>query len=125
MTKQITLNQIGYRIKGEAILNLWGGGAGSIPMQSKDIVELTTENVIRSINDNGFGCESFAGAEVDIYTLYERDVEEYLMSLSFTQEDLIGCTSASTDYEKLTEDYEKRLGITSLKDKEKEILETK
>ena len=76
-------------------------------MQPTDIEELTTENVIRSINDNGFGCESYAGAEVDIYVLYERGVEEYLTSASFTQEDLWGCTKANADFKKLAEDYEK------------------
>ena len=111
MQREITLKQIGYRVKGEAELNLWGGGPGSIVMRPTDIDELTTENVIRSINDNGFGCESFAGAEVDIYVLYERGVEEYLTSASFTQEDLVGCTRANTDFKKLAEDYEKNVRV--------------
>lgn len=109
--RTITLKQKGYRVKGETELNLWGGGTGSVVMQPTDIEELTTENVIRSINDNGFGCESFAGAEVDIYVLYERGVEEYLTSASFTQEDLVGCTNANTDFKKLAEDYEKNVRV--------------
>lgn len=111
MERTITLKQIGYRVEGEAELNLWGGGTGSIAMQPTDIDELTTENVIRSINDNGFGCESFAGAEVDIYILYERGVEEYLTSASFTQEDLWGCTNLNADFKKLAEDYERSTGL--------------
>ena len=122
MKRQIVLNQIGYRVKGEAELNLWGGGTGSIAMEHRDIDELTVENVLKEINDNGFGCESYAGAEVDIYTLYERGVEEYLMSLSFTQEDLWGITNVNADYKKLAEDYEKVLGGT-LEEKEKQMLE--
>ena len=111
MQREITLKQVGYVVKGEAELNLWGGGTGSIPMEPVTIDELTTENVIRSINDNGFGCESYASAEVDIYILYERGVEEYLTSASFTEEDLVGCTRASTDFKKLAEDYEKNVRV--------------
>ena len=54
MQREITLKQIGYVVKGEAELNLWGGGTGSIDMEPVVIDELTTENVIRSINDNQF-----------------------------------------------------------------------
>ena len=122
MKRQIVLNQIGYRVKGETALNLWGGGIGSITMKPTDIDELTVENVLKSINDNSFGCESYAGAEVDICILYERGVEEYLMSLSFIQEDLVGLTKANAGYEKLAEDYEKVLGMT-LEEKEKQMLE--
>lgn len=109
--RTIELKQIGYRVKGEVELNLWGGGKSFIVMQPTDIEELTTENIIRSINDNGFGCESYAGAEVDIYVLYERGVEEYLTSASFTQEDLWGCTNTNTDFKKLAEDYEKNVRV--------------
>lgn len=115
MQREITLKQIGYRVKGETELNLWGGGTGSIVMESTDIEELTTENVIRSINDNGFGCESYAGAEVDIYILYERGVEEYLTSASFTQEDLVGVPNgvgtSYCDFKKLAENYEKNVRV--------------
>ena len=114
--RTIELKQIGYRVKGEVELNLWCGGTGSTIIRPTDIEELTTENVIRSINDNGFGCESYAGAEVDIYVLYERGVEEYLTSASFTQEDLWGCTKASTDFKKLAEDYEKNVGVIADKE---------
>jgi hypothetical protein len=107
MQREITLRQIGYVVKGEVDLNLWGGGTGSIVMEPQRIDELTTENVLRSINDNSYGCESYAGAEVDIYVLYERGVEEYLTSASFTQEDLWGCTNLNADFKKLAEDYEK------------------
>ena len=115
--RTITLKQKGYRVEGEVELNLWGGGTGSIAMQPTDIEELTTENVMRSINDNGFGCESFAGAEVDIYVLYERGVTEYLTSASFTEEDLVGCTNLNADFKKLAEDYENNTGIV-ITDKE-------
>ena len=109
--RTIELKQVGYRVKGEVELNLWGGGTGSTIIRPTDIEELTTENVIRSINDNGFGCESYAGAEVDIYVLYESGVRECLSSYSFEEEDLINATRSSTDFKKLAEDYEKKTGI--------------
>ena len=113
MQREITLKQVGYVVKGEAELNLWGGGTGSICMEERRIDELTTENVIRSINDSQFGCESYAGAEVDIYILYERGVREYLTSASFTAEDLVGVPNGvitgnqKCDFKKLAENYEK------------------
>ena len=111
MERTITLKQKGYRVEGEVELNLWGGGTGSIDMQPTDIDELTTENVIRSINDNGFGCESFAGAEVDIYVLYEGGMKTYLTSYAFEEKDLVGCTRMGTDFKKLAEDYERSTGL--------------
>ena len=93
MVRTITLRQIGYTIRGEATLNLWGGGEGVIPMKPVIIPELETGRVLGAINDNGFGCESFAGARVDIYRTYERGVEVYLKSVEFTQKDLWGITN--------------------------------
>lgn len=93
MVRTITLRQIGYTIKGEATLNLWGGGEGVIPMKPVVIPELDTGRVLGAINDNGFGCESFDGAKVDIYRTYERGVEIYLKSVEFTREDLWGITN--------------------------------
>ena len=93
MVRTITLKQIGYTITGEATLNLWGGGEGVIPMKPVIIPELETVRVLEAINDNGFGCESFAGARVDIYRTYERGVKVYLKSVEFTQEDLRGITN--------------------------------
>ena len=107
MPRQIVLNQIGYVVKGEALLNLWGGGQGTVPVNPTFIEELTTENVLKAINDNGFGCESFAGADVDICIAYERGVVEHFTSVSFTQEDLWGNTNANADFKKLADDYEK------------------
>mgnify|MGYP003316463622 CR=1 FL=1 len=107
MSRQIVLNQIGYVVKGEALLNLWGGGQGTIPMNPTFIEELTTENVLKAINDNGFGCESYAGAEVSISVVYDRGVTEPFTSVSFSQENLWGITNINVDFKKLADDYEK------------------
>ena len=107
MSRQIVLNQIGYVVKGEALLNLWGGGQGTVLMNPTFIEELTTENVLKAINDNGFGCESFAGAEVSISIVYDRGVTEYFTSVSFSQENLWGITNINADFKKLADDYEK------------------
>lgn len=108
--KTITLNQVGYLVQGETTLNLWGGGQGTIEMKPTVIEELTLANVIEAINDNGFGCESFAEASVDVAILYERGVKEYFTSVDFEEEDLTGCTRANCDYKKLADDYESKYG---------------
>lgn len=107
MKREITLKQVGYRITGTATLNLWGGGQGSIDIKPSILAELTTEGVIKSINDNGFGCESFAGANVDISVLYEGGVGEYMTTVEFTEEDLRGSTNVNVNFKALAENYEK------------------
>ena len=70
--KNITLDFIGYEIRGEAELLLWGGGQGSIEMAPCFIAadELTHNRIKTCTNDNGFGCKSILGARVDIYKVY-------------------------------------------------------
>ena len=79
--KTKTVKQIGYELEGQVTVNLWGGGVGSIVMNpsritfSNDTGELPKElmeKIIRnSVNDNGFGVESYISADVDVYTLFE------------------------------------------------------
>ena len=94
VAQQITLNHVGYSIEGEAILNLWGGGQGTIEMNTirinKD--ELTVENILSAINDSGFGCESIDFATVDIYALYGEygEVKRFFHSFEFDRKDLWG-----------------------------------
>ena len=94
VVQQITLNHVGYSIEGEAVLNLWGGGQGTIEMNTirinKD--ELTVENILSAINDGQFGCESIDFATVDIYALYGEygEVKRFLHSFDFDRKDLWG-----------------------------------
>lgn len=76
--KTRVLKQIGYRITGEALLNLWGGGQGYIKMNRTDIPfnKFNKTNLLKSINDGGFGCESIEEAEILIYDLYENNYTE-------------------------------------------------
>jgi hypothetical protein len=106
--RTLTLNQIGYLVTGTTTLNLWGGGQGEITMSPTELKELTTANVLESINDNGFGCESYAGACVDVYRLYENGVTRHLVSVDFDSEDLVGCTRYGCDFNKLASEYEKK-----------------
>lgn len=85
--KKITLKQVGYKFRGEATLNLWGGGLGVIQMDSWKGSNLD-EDLIKGINDGQFGCESIDSAEVDIYEIYEQGFEKYVETRSITGEDL-------------------------------------
>ena len=102
-----TLKQIGYEVSGQLTMNMWGGGKGTIEMQPRQFQELTTENVLRSVNDSGFGCESYDSAVVDVYVLYERGLTDYLTSVEFDKHDLWGCTNTNCDFKKLAEEFEK------------------
>lgn len=70
--KQLSLDRRGYEIRGRALLNLWGGGQGEIEMNPVFIPDhkISHTNIKRSINDNGFGCESVESATIEIYDVY-------------------------------------------------------
>ena len=96
--KQLVLNRIGYYITGEATLNLWDGGTGTIniePTILKTNKVPTKEDILKAhaINDNGFGCESIDEANIDIYEMYERDtLGKYICSYNFNRNELLGYT---------------------------------
>ena len=106
--RTLTLNQIGYLVTGTTTLNLWGGGTGDISMKPIELKELNTVEVLKAINDNGFGCESYDSAYVDIYRLYENNVTRHYVSVDFNSEDLVGCTRGNCNYSKLAREYEKK-----------------
>lgn len=108
--KQVTLNQVGYVVGGEATLNLWGGGQGTIEMNETTIDELTIENILKSINDGGFGCESIEEATVIIYALYEHGYTEYETGLHFSANSLLNITKANCNYRELAEDFKNKCG---------------
>jgi len=72
--KELKLRQTGITLQGVALLNLWGGGQGEIIMDERYIAndKISKENILRSINDAQFGCESIESADVDIYENYEN-----------------------------------------------------
>jgi hypothetical protein len=73
--KSVQLKQIGWLIKGTAIINYWGGGQGVVTMQPQKIIGsiLTKEYLLGAVNDGGFGCISIESAEIDVYELYENN----------------------------------------------------
>ncbi len=75
MQKEIvtTSKLIGIEITGIAILNMWGGGSGEIEMEKYflPLEHITKDNIIRCVNDNGFGCESIESATIDIELVYK------------------------------------------------------
>ena len=86
MYDSITLKHIGYRITGESLLNLWGGGQGHIGMNFTDITgHITKEKLLSCINDNGFGCESVENVEFCIYDLYEHEHTEHNRNIFYSR----------------------------------------
>ena len=77
--KAVTLKQIGIQVQGEVMLNLWGGGQGSMTMESYflPLDKATKTNILRCVNDGGFGCESIESACIDIYDVYENGHKQY------------------------------------------------
>jgi len=73
MENKITLNLTEIEISGTATLNLWGGGSGTIEMERYrlPINKATKDNILRCVNDNGFGCENIQSAEIDITANYD------------------------------------------------------
>ena len=74
--KVLKLNQIGWYFEGEADLLLWGGGEGSIEMTPwKMLDQFSEEEMMRGINDGGFGCQEITAAMISVYRLYEHNLK--------------------------------------------------
>ena len=80
-TKQINL--VGVEVSGTATLSLWGGGDGCIEMD-KTFLPLkfaTKDNILRCVNDGGFGCEAITAADIDIYSIWNNGSREFERTL--------------------------------------------
>lgn len=80
-TKQINL--IGIEVCGISTISLWGGGAGQTDMY-KTFLPLkfaTKDNILRCVNDGGFGCEAITEAEIDIYSVWDNGSKEFERTL--------------------------------------------
>ena len=108
MHREVTLKQQGYIVSGTVRLHCWGGGEGDMEMKPVKITELTTENVLKSINDNGFGCEYYESADIVICSDYGYNLSEYLLHVEFNRDDLWTLTNHKPDYKKLAEDFEQK-----------------
>lgn len=74
-----TIKQTGFVISGTAGIKLWDGSVGFISMEEYFLPyhKATPKNILRCVNDNGFGCESIKEAEIDIYIKYDNGSAEY------------------------------------------------
>ena len=77
--KTKTIKQTGIVISGTAVLNHWGGGQGEISMEKYflPLGKITPKNILRCVNDNGFGCQSIASADIDISIKYDNESCEF------------------------------------------------
>lgn len=74
-----TIKQVGIIVKGTSTLVDWGNSViGDIEMKPYFLPndKITPKNILRCVNDNGFGCMSIASAEIDIYIKYDNGSEE-------------------------------------------------
>jgi hypothetical protein len=78
-----TITQTGIIVSGTATLSLWGGGGGPIAMEDYFLPNehISKDNILRCVNDGGFGCESIDSAEIDIYIKYNNGSTEYERTL--------------------------------------------
>jgi hypothetical protein len=77
--KTKTITQVGIVVSGETLINMWGGGTGEITMRKTFIPndKITKDNILRCVNDGGFGCESIKRAFVEIYIKYDNGSMEF------------------------------------------------
>lgn len=71
MEKTITLSFSNYVVKGLADVTPWGGGDACIEMDPFNLKSIKDEDLLKNLNDGGFGVESINGAICDIYENYE------------------------------------------------------
>ena len=71
--KEKVVRLIGYSIGGEAVLDMWGGGQGTIEIEKEflPVKHFSKDNALRCVNDNGFGCERIVRADVYIEEKYD------------------------------------------------------
>jgi len=85
----VTLKQIGWYFEGEAIINFWGGGQGTVDMTPWTIEgELDDEKMKKGINDGQFGCEGIDRVEIHVYKLYEHEYKVYWELIELVGDDL-------------------------------------
>ena len=83
---EITLAFTNYYVEGQAVLNLWGGGRGSIEMEPFYVDKLPESLKELPFNDGSFGCESIDSVRITVYANYEGcrvpHIEDKVLNLS-------------------------------------------
>jgi hypothetical protein len=79
MKKVKSITQIGIVVSGTCVIHMWGGGKGVMNMHETFIPyeKISKDNILRCVNDGGFGCESIESARIDISIKYDNRSEEY------------------------------------------------
>jgi len=87
MKKRVTLQQIGWKITGEATVQLWDGSTGTIEMNPTRLMlgTLTKKRLRESINDAKFGAQKILSATVHVYEMYQKEHYEYRTELELDE----------------------------------------
>ena len=83
--KEKTIKQVGIVIGGQSVLIDWDGSVmGSIEMEKYTLLNefITKDNILRCVNDNGFGCKEISEADIDIYIKYDNGSMEFERSFN-------------------------------------------
>ena len=89
MEKTISLAFTDYVVRGLADVTPWGGGNACIEMDSFRVKSIKEDELLKNLNDGGFGVERINGAICDIY-------ENYQGTLKFLKSKRVGTVSEHT-----------------------------
>jgi len=80
--EELIVTLVGICVTGTAYCYLWGGGEGCITMKPQTLKPemATKDNILRCVNDGGFGVEAIYKAEIDLIALYSNGGKVYLHS---------------------------------------------
>lgn len=72
--KTETTKLVAVKVTGQAFLHMWGGGDGDIEMKPVYLKpeKATKDNILRCVNDNGFGVESIYEACLLLEAVYDN-----------------------------------------------------
>lgn len=90
----VEANHIGYEIHCDITITLWGGGKGKLHIKKIFIPygEFTKERFLKSIHDDGFGCESINTFNAEIFNVYE--IKEFDNNIILNYNRTITCNDA-------------------------------
>ena len=98
MMDTITLEKTGYRVSGKAYVTFWDGGKGFVEMKPYLIEKLTITEILKGVNDNGFGVASIDGADCWVDEVYGNSYYTSLGYAYFEKDKLV-----NSDIQKLKE----------------------
>ncbi len=83
MKKTVELTLTHFIVSGLARVSLWGGGQGDIEMNETKLEPelLSKDNILRCVNDGGFGVESIDSADITVQACYGPRHRETVLEL--------------------------------------------